>query len=120
MPEIILSAPITKEPTALMRNMKQVLEETIDYLNSFSFDYLFQVNDVQLPLPASAEEIHYEIYITRNNRETDKRELLISWPYSCRPEKRAEHCEKMCELMVFDLLSSFLYHHDPTYQPPRH
>ena len=110
----------TKEITVPMRTMKQVLEETIDFLNNNNFEYLFGFRDIQLPLPTSAKEIHYEVYITRTKRESNKRELLFSWRYSCHPDKRAEHSEKMCERMVFDLLGGLLYHHDPTYQPPKY
>jgi hypothetical protein len=74
----------TKENTALMRTMKQVLEGTIDHLNSYSPEYFFEFNDIQLPLPASAEEAHYELCITRTGRENGKRERLVHFTYSWR------------------------------------
>lgn len=101
-----------------MKTKKQVLEETIEHLNKCNAKYLFEFNDLQLPLPDSAEETHYELYITRTGRENNKRERLIHWTCSCPPDKAAEYIESKCKQLVFDLLSGFLYHHDPNYRPP--
>ena len=103
-----------------MRTMKQVLEETIDFLNKNNFEYSFEFNDIQLPLPISAEEIHYEVFITRTSRNSNKRQLLFSWPYSCKPDGRTKYCERMCDQMVFQLLGGYMYHHDPDYKAPRY
>lgn len=100
--------------------MKQVLEETIDYLNKNNFEYFFEFNDIHLPLPASGVETHHEMLITRTKRQSNKRQRLVSFTYSCHPEEAAELSEIYCNRIVFDLLGSSLYHSDPDYKPPRY
>lgn len=102
-----------------MRTMKQVMADAIDYLNNISLEYLFQVNDLKLPLPGPNEEMMHELYFTKTHKECGKRQRLFTYSYTCCPEEEVEMKELTYERIVLELIAYKLYHYDPDYREPR-
>ena len=97
-----------------MREMKHVLEEVINYLDSYNAEYGFSLYDVALPLPGTGEEKHREIFITRTNKDGTGRLRIMSYNYTFdSAEKEIEAREEACEWMIFQLAAHALYQYKP-------